>query len=247
VDLRTGKVCSAEALLRWHSLEKGTVSPAAFIPYAEESGLIIPLGRWVIHEAARQLQEWRSQGLDIRVAINMSARQLCHESIITDFSDALLNHRLAPSLIDIELTESCLVENEELALQRIDRFKELGCEVHLDDFGTGYSSLSQLGRLPIDVLKLDRSFISSMVDDTKAKALTRSMVAVAQELGLCVIAEGVETEAQASYLKELGVDMAQGYLYSRPLSAAEFKQWHASAQGLRLVAASVTKAQAGAA
>lgn len=247
VDLRTGQVRSAEALIRWHSTEKGMVSPNAFIPYAEESGLIIPLGRWVIQEAARQLQEWRSQGLDIRVAINVSARQLCHDSIIMDFSDTLLDHRLAPSLIDIELTESCLAENEELALQRIGRFRALGCEVHLDDFGTGYSSLSQLARLPIDVLKLDRSFISSLMDDVKAKALTKSMVVVAQELGLRVIAEGVETEPQAAYLKEIGVDMAQGYLYGRPMKAAEFKQWHASTQPLRLVPRPAAKAQVGAA
>jgi cyclic di-GMP phosphodiesterase Gmr len=152
ISLLTGAVDGVEALIRWNHPDKGIISPASFIPYAEESGLIVPLGRWIMTAAAKQAGEWKKKGMKIRIAINVSARQLRLPTIIEDFTAALLQNNLTPSMIDIELTESCLVEDEKLAHRLIRMFRELGAQVHLDDFGTGYSSLSQLARLPMDVL-----------------------------------------------------------------------------------------------
>ncbi|HEY8099206.1 MAG TPA: cyclic di-GMP phosphodiesterase [Burkholderiaceae bacterium] len=237
VCLNTGKIRSVEALIRWNSPERGQVSPAAFIPYAEESGLIVPLGKWVMREAALQAYTWKRKGLNIRIAINVAAAQLSNEAIISDFELALLDNRLAPSILDIELTESSFMEDELLALERIKRFKELGAEVHLDDFGTGYSSLSQLGRLPIDVVKLDRSFITSALTDSKAHAVVCSMVSVSQTLGLKTVAEGVETEEQVGFLRSIGVDYAQGFYFAKPMPANEFEVWLKKNLNLKLVAA----------
>ena len=189
VSLRTGKVDSVEALIRWNHPQRGLIVPTDFIPYAEETGLIAPLGRWVMDEAARQAGVWKKQGLKLRIAINISAHQLRIPTIMQDFTHAILSNDISPSLLDIELTESCLVEDEQLAHRLIRMFRELGAQVHLDDFGTGYSSLSQLARLPLDVLKLDGSFIHSIHTDAKAQALVRSMVAVGHELNLKIVAE----------------------------------------------------------
>jgi cyclic di-GMP phosphodiesterase Gmr len=230
VSLATGRIESVEALVRWNHPERGVVSPAAFIPFAEESGLIVPLGKWVMNAAAKQAGAWKKQDLDIRVAINLSARQLRSPSIIEDFTHAILSNDASPSLVDLELTESCLVEDEKLAHRLIRMFRELGAQVHLDDFGTGYSSLSQLARLPLDVLKLDGSFIQSIHTDAKAQALVRSMVAVGHELNLRIVAECVETEEQAEFLRKIGVDYAQGYLFGKPMRASDFQAWMPSSK-----------------
>jgi c-di-GMP phosphodiesterase Gmr len=238
VSLLTGQVDSVEALVRWRHPERGLIPPNAFIPYAEESGLIVPLGKWVLWEAARQVQLWKNQGLNVRIAVNLSARQLKEASILEDVTHAILAHDIAPSLIDLELTESCLVEDEKAACRLMRLFRELGAQVHLDDFGTGYSSLSQLTRLPLDVLKLDGSFIKSIHTDAKAQALVRSMVAVGHELSLKIVAECVETEEQALFLRNIGVDCAQGWLYGKPMKAADFEAWFEAQkpQALRRVA-----------
>jgi cyclic di-GMP phosphodiesterase Gmr len=238
VSLLTGKVDSVEALVRWNHPERGLVSPAAFIPYAEESGLIVQLGKWVMDAAAKQAGAWKKQGLNIRVAINLSARQLRIPTIIEDFTHAILSNDVSPSMVDLELTESCLVDDEKLAHRLIRMFRELGAQVHLDDFGTGYSSLSQLSRLPLDVLKLDGSFINSIHTDAKAQALVRSMVAVGHELNLKIVAECVETEDQAQFLRNIGVDYAQGYLFGKPMKLSEFQEWMPKSKNkvLRLVA-----------
>ncbi len=238
VSLLSGKVGSVEALIRWNHPERGLISPASFIPYAEDSGLIVPLGRWVMNAAARQAGAWNKQGLNIRVAINVSARQLRIATIMEDFTQAILSNDLSPSMLDIELTESCLVEDEKLAHRLIRMFRELGAQVHLDDFGTGYSSLSQLARLPLDVLKLDGSFIQSIHADTKARALVRSMVAVGHELNLKIVAECVETQQQADFLCNIGVDQAQGYLFGKPMNLTDFQAWMPMSPNkvLRLVA-----------
>jgi cyclic di-GMP phosphodiesterase Gmr len=238
VSLSTNKIEGVEALLRWNHPERGLVLPTDFISYAEESGLIVPLGRWVMEAAARQAAIWQKRGMHIRVAINLSARQLLVPSIVDDFTLAILSHDLSPSIVDIELTESCLIEDEKLAHRLIRKFRELGAEVHLDDFGTGYSSLSQLTRLQLNVLKLDGSFIKSIHSDAKARALVRSMVAVGHELSLKIVAEGVETKEQAEFLRSIGVDYAQGFLYVRPLKLAEFEAYmqSSSGKGLYLVA-----------
>lgn len=238
VSLLTGKVDSVEALIRWNHLQRGLIAPAAFIPYAEETGLIVGLGRWVMDEAAKQAGVWKKQGLNLRIAINISARQLRIPTIMEDFTHAILSNNISPSLVDIELTESCLVEDEQLAHRLIRMFRELGAQVHLDDFGTGYSSLSQLARLPLDVLKLDGSFIHSIHTDAKAQALVRSMVAVGHELNLKIVAECVETQEQADFLDNIGVDYVQGYLYGKPMKLSDFEAWMpvSSNKVLRLVA-----------
>jgi c-di-GMP phosphodiesterase Gmr len=236
LSLATGAVCGVEALVRWNSPERGQIMPSEFIRYAEESGLIGPLGRWVMQTAAAQAAQWKARGLTLRVAINVSARQLVDTAVVRHFSEALQCANLDPCLVDLELTESCLIEDEAAAIGLITQFRELGAQVHLDDFGTGYSSLSQLGRIPLDVIKLDRSFVRSINTDKKAQALVRSMVAVAQALQLQVVAEGIETEAEELFMKGLGVEYVQGYLYSQPMPAAEFEQWLVDRQKVRLIA-----------
>jgi len=175
VSLLTGKVDSVEALIRWNHPTRGLVPPNEFISYAEESGLIVQLGRWIIDTAARQAGIWKKQGLNLRIAINVSARQLRVPTLLDDFTQAILSNGLTPSLIDLELTESCLIDDERLAQHLIRMFRELGVQVHMDDFGTGYSSLSQLARLPLDVLKLDGTFINSIHTDVRSQALVRSI------------------------------------------------------------------------
>ncbi|MEX3894373.1 cyclic di-GMP phosphodiesterase [Paraburkholderia sp. BR10954] len=236
LNLATGAVQGAEALVRWNSPERGQIMPAEFIRYAEESGLIGVLGRWVMETAAKQAARWKAAGYDLRVAINVSARQLTDTAVVRHFTEALQHASLDPCLIDLELTESCLIENEAAAIELIKQFRQLGAQVHLDDFGTGYSSLSQLGRIPLDVIKLDRSFTRSIHADMKAQALVRSMVAVAQELDFQVVAEGIETEAEETFMKGLGVDYVQGFLYARPMPATEFERWLLDRRKLRLIA-----------
>lgn len=237
VSLLTEKIESVEALIRWNHPTRGLVPPNEFISYAEESGLIVQLGRWIIDTAARQAGLWKKQGLNLRIAINVSARQLRVPTILEDFTQAILSNGLTPSMIDLELTESCLVDDERLAHRLIRMFRELGAQVHMDDFGTGYSSLSQLARLPLDVLKLDGSFIKSIHTDMKAQALVRSMVAVGHELSLKIVAECVETREQADFLRQIGVDYAQGYLYAKPLKLSDLEAFMQSSSNkmLRLV------------
>ena len=238
VSLATGRTDSVEALVRWNHPQRGLVQPADFISYAEESGLIVPLGKWVMGAAARQAGAWARQGLNIRIAVNLSARQLRVPTIVQDFAAAVASIGVLPSLLDLELTESCLVEDEKQAHCLIHAFREHGAQVHMDDFGTGYSSLSQLSRLPLDVLKLDGSFIHSIHTDAKARALVRSMVAVGHELNLKVVAECIETEDQADFLRQIGVDYAQGNLFGKPMRLADFQAWmqNANKELPRLVA-----------
>lgn len=234
-SLKTGRCESVEALVRWMSPERGMIGPVEFIPYAEESGLIVPLGKWVMEEAAKHAGEWKKAGCHIRVAVNLSARQLRHPTLIAEFQKAIFGADVYPSMVDIELTETCLIEDEQLALDLIGKFQSMGCQIHLDDFGTGYSSLSQLSRLPLDVLKLDRSFISSIHHDLRAQRLLRSMVAVAHELQMDIVAEGVETQHQADFLRGIGVDYAQGFLFARPMPADEVLDWLINRNKLRAI------------
>lgn len=220
-----GTVTSVEALVRWMSPERGLVPPDSFIAYAEESGLIIPLGRWVMLSVLEQILRWRKQGIDLRVAVNVSPRQLIDQSIYTDLKLALDQAGLEVCPIDIELTESCLIENEEQALALMKQFQKLGAAVHLDDFGTGYSSLSQLARVPIDAIKLDQSFIRGVNQQVVSQSLVRAIVAVAKALNLQVIAEGIETEEEAEFVMANGVDTRQGFLYAKPMPAEELEHW----------------------
>lgn len=220
-----GEVRSLEALVRWHSPERGLIPPMDFISYAEESGLIVPLGRWVMLDVVRQMAKWRDKGIILRVAVNVSARQLADQTLISDLKQALkeLHYDYCP--IDVELTESCLIENEELALSVIQQFSALGAQVHLDDFGTGYSSLSQLARFPLDAIKLDQSFVREIHKQPVSQSLVRAIVAVAQALNLQVIAEGVESAKEDAFLTKNGVNERQGYLFAKPMPAAAFERW----------------------
>lgn len=220
-----GEIRSLEALVRWQSPERGLIPPLEFISYAEESGLIVPLGRWVMLDVVRQVAKWRDKGINLRVAVNVSARQLADQTIFSDLKQALkdLNFEYCP--IDVELTESCLIENEELALSVIQQFSQLGAQIHLDDFGTGYSSLSQLARFPIDAIKLDQSFVRDIHKQSISQSLVRAIVAVAQALNLQVIAEGVESAKEDAFLTKNGVNERQGYLFAKPMPAAAFERW----------------------
>jgi cyclic di-GMP phosphodiesterase Gmr len=221
-----GEVRSLEALVRWQSPERGLIPPLEFISYAEESGLIVPLGRWVILDVVRQVAKWRDKGINLRVAVNISARQLADQTIFTDLKRVLheLNFEYCP--IDVELTESCLIENEALALSVIQQFSQLGAQVHLDDFGTGYSSLSQLTRFPIDAIKLDQIFVRDIHKKSVSQSMVRAIVAVAQALNLQVIAEGVESAKEDAFLTKNGVNERQGFLFAKPMPAAVFERWY---------------------
>ena len=221
-----GEIRSLEALVRWQSPERGLLAPTEFISYAEESGLIVPLGRWVMLDVLQQIARWRDKGLNIRVAVNLSARQLADQTLFNDLKQALSDLHFEYSPIDVELTESCLIENEEVALSVIEQFSALGAQVHLDDFGTGYSSLSQLARFPIDAIKLDQSFVRDVHKQPVSQSLVRAIVAVAQALNLQVIAEGVESAKEDAFLTKNGVNERQGFLFAKPMPAAAFERWY---------------------
>lgn len=221
-----GEIRSLEALVRWQSPERGLLAPTEFISYAEESGLIVPLGRWIMLDVLQQVAKWRDKGLNMRVAVNLSARQLADQTLCSDLKQALKDLHFEYSPIDVELTESCLIENEELSLSVIEQFSALGAQVHLDDFGTGYSSLSQLARIPIDAIKLDQSFVRDVHKQSVSQSLVRAIVAVAQALNLQVIAEGVESAKEDAFLTKNGVNERQGFLFAKPMPAAAFERWY---------------------
>jgi diguanylate cyclase (GGDEF)-like protein len=221
VDLATGRILELEALARWNHPERGPVSPAAFISVAEESGHIRALGEFVLHRACADMRRWRDLGIagpDQRVAVNLSPRQL-DAGLPTLVADALARHGLPPSALTLEVTESAFVDDPD-AVTSLDRLRHLGVCVALDDFGTGYSSLSALRDLPVDILKVDRSFVSRLGEDPQLEALVQGIVGLAGALHLKVVGEGVETQAQSDQLASFGCDMAQGWLHGKPSSAA---------------------------
>jgi EAL domain-containing protein (putative c-di-GMP-specific phosphodiesterase class I) len=225
LDLRSGRICGAEALLRWQHPERGLVSPAEFIPLAEESGLIVPIGRWVLHAACEQNRAWQDAGLPhLVMAVNLSPRQFGDQALLTDITDVLVKTRLAPRHLELEITESVVMQDSQRAARLLGQVKELGVSLAIDDFGTGYSSLAQIKRFPIDTLKIDRSFIRNLPDDAEDKAISEAILAMARALGLRVVAEGVETHAQQEFLRERGCDETQGYFFSRPIAAADFAE-----------------------
>ncbi|WP_206956159.1 cyclic di-GMP phosphodiesterase [Trinickia acidisoli] len=236
IDLRRGHLHSVEALIRWQSTSHGLVAPSEFIRFTEESGLIIPIGRWLMNEAATQAARWHENGLDFRVSINVSARQLRDAEIVKQLRTFVEQSGAAQTWIDIELTESCFIEDEKAAIDLMKQFKQLGARILLDDFGTGYSSLSQLTRLPIDVIKLDRSFITGIDQNFQSQSLVNSVVGLARAFGIAVVAEGVETEREVKFLKDAGVDYAQGFFYARPMPAEMLETWLADKKKLRLIA-----------
>ena len=226
VDIASGRVVGVEALLRWEHPEFGLVQPGRFIPVAEESGLIVPIGAWVIEEACRQAMVWRRAGLpDLVMAVNLSAAQFRRSGIEDTVAQALQRSGLVPALLELELTESILLQDVEQVLATVQRLKQLGVQLAIDDFGTGYSSLSYLKRFDIDKLKIDQGFVRDLASDPDDAAIVRAIIQMAHSLGLRAIAEGVETAELLQQLRGFGCDEAQGYHYARPMPAAEFEHY----------------------
>lgn len=223
VDSRTGKVFGSEALLRWNSPQLGQVGPATFIPIAEECGLIIPIGAWVLETACRQAMRWHEEGLDAGlISVNVSSVQLASEDFATTVARILEETGLAPGTLMLELTESALLTAEEDVIPRLARLRRLGVSLVIDDFGAGYTALRFLKRFPVHALKIDGSFISGISPDSSDSAIVSALIAMSKGLRLTVVAEGVETEEQLRFLKGEGCDHAQGFLFSRALPADEF-------------------------
>lgn len=220
LDLKEHKITGVEVLVRWQHPEAGFISPAQFIPIAEETGLIVPLGEWVLRHACRQCREWVQAGHEIQVAVNVSSRQLLEGNLIDLVQDVLHESSLPPRLLELEVTESLFIEKPEKVIGAISRLKEMEVRFALDDYGTGYSILSYLKRLPLDVIKLDQSFIRGVTKDRHDQAIVRSTITLARHLGLEVAAEGVETPEQLALLKTWQCTRVQGYLVSRPLPAS---------------------------
>ncbi|MDH3538751.1 MAG: EAL domain-containing protein [Acidimicrobiia bacterium] len=233
VDLATGSLTGVEALVRWHHPEQGLIMPDRFISVAEETGLIIPLDRWVIGEAARQMRQWLDDGLDDFVmSVNVSSRQFHHGNLAGSVARALDESGIEPARFEIEVTEGTLIENIDVARVTLDALRDLGVRISIDDFGTGYSSLSYLKRLPIDVLKIDRSFISALPEDPEDAAISEAIVRLGHTLKMEIVAEGVETQAQFDFLRKLGCDTGQGYHIAAPLPVPQFVEFVATAAHL---------------
>ncbi len=223
VDIGSGRITGMEALVRWQQPGKELIPPAQFIPLAEETGLIVPIGEWVLKTACARNKSWQDQGLPpLRMAVNLSARQFAHEKLLQDVARVLNETGLDPAALEFEITESMVMHNPEHAVKLLNELKALGIHLSIDDFGTGYSSLSYLKRFPIDSVKIDRSFIRDIPGDADDAAITQAIIAMAHSLRLTVIAEGVETEEQLRFLRDHGCDEMQGYYFSKPLPESEF-------------------------
>ncbi|HYC42483.1 MAG TPA: EAL domain-containing protein [Noviherbaspirillum sp.] len=217
VNLRDGKLVGLEALLRWKHPELGLVSPTEFIPVAEDSGLIVPIGRWVLRTACRQVAAWRDAGLgSIPVSVNLSARQTRDPHLVHDIIGALRDVGIPPSQLELEITESVLMDNVHANVELLNRLQTEGIRLSIDDFGTGYSSMAYLKRFPIDQVKIDRTFVRDIPGDGDDEAITTAIIAMAHSLGLSVVAEGVETEAQLDFLRNAGCDIMQGFYFAEP-------------------------------
>jgi diguanylate cyclase (GGDEF)-like protein len=228
VKLASGELTGLEALIRWRHPERGLVSPAEFIPLAEETGLIKPLGDWVLAEACRQAREWQLRHptrMPVRVGVNLSPRQLLHADLLQTVREVLAETRAAPELLTLELTEGSLIERSDHLLEQLNEIRALGVGLALDDFGTGYSSLAYLRDFPFHVVKIDRSFVNGVDSDGDQFALVQGIVNLAHALRMRAIAEGIETPAQAAKLSALGCDFGQGYHFARPMSAARIEEW----------------------
>jgi len=226
VVLGDGTVLGTEALIRWQHPKRGLVPPVEFIPLAEETGLIVPIGAWALRAACQQTQLWRQNGSpDLTVAVNLSARQFHQPDLPEQVARVLRETGLPPAALEIELTESTVMESAEKAIQALRHLRDIGVRIAVDDFGTGYSSLSYLKKLPINSLKIDRSFIADLVHDADDAAIVQTIIALGKVLRLEVVAEGVETEQQAAFLRKNGCPIGQGYFFARPLAAGDFVDW----------------------
>lgn len=235
VDLQTGEIISAEALLRWNHPERGLVLPAEFIPIAEETGLIIPIGEWVLRTACVQAKAWQVAHLaPIQVAVNLSARQLIQNNLTKKIFQILTEKNLEHNFLELEITESLLMQDAENASKTLRELRSIGVSISIDDFGAGYSSLNYLHKFQFDTLKIDRSFIRNIANNPENAVITKAMIQMAHGLNLKVIAEGVETEAELAFLCQQQCNAIQGYLFSRPVPAAEFEMLLTAGKQLRI-------------
>jgi EAL domain-containing protein (putative c-di-GMP-specific phosphodiesterase class I) len=222
INIDSGKITGVEALLRWQHPDFGIVSPSDFVPLLEETGLIVGVGEWILQTACAHLAAWRKNGQNqLRLAINLSARQFNEPAFEHDIHRIIKDYSLDPTRIELEMTESVFMRNARSTTFAFNYLHGMGIRLALDDFGTGYSSLSYLKRFPIDTLKIDRTFVRDVTEDADDAALTSAIIVMAQSLGLNVVAEGVETEAQLEFLRKRGCKNVQGYLFSDPLSVEE--------------------------
>jgi len=221
IDSRSGNVMGVEALLRWQHGEVGMISPAKFIPLAEEQGLIVPIGEWVLEEACRQGKALHDQGLDVRMGVNIAGQQIMHESLLPTVKRVIKETGIEPRLLDLEVTENFLLRQPEITIPKLHKFREMGLSLSMDDFGTGFSSLSYLKKLPLNTLKIDQSFVRDIGIDPEGEAIVKAIIVLAKSLGLEALAEGVETSEQLSYLRTHGCHLIQGFYFSRPLPTEE--------------------------
>jgi diguanylate cyclase (GGDEF)-like protein len=224
-ELRTGEVSGVEALVRWSHPTRGLVPPDEFIPLAQKTGVIVPLTHFVLNEAVRQSRTWQLEGIDLCVGVNLSARNLLDVHLPDTVAELLARWEVSPSLLELEITESTILADPIRAMHVLSRLSGMGIRLAIDDFGTGYSSLAYLKRLPVDALKIDKSFIQGMEDDENDSVIVKSTIDLGRNLGLRVVAEGVETKEAWRQLLVLGCDVAQGYYLSRPIPAAELTAW----------------------
>jgi predicted signal transduction protein with EAL and GGDEF domain len=223
VDLGAGRIVGCEALVRWNHPTRGLVAPESFIRLAEDTGLIIPLGKWVLREATREAARWPKNPTGSRppyVTVNIAGKQLLHPEFVSDVQGALRDALLPADRLILEITEGTLLDNAEATTSRLQELKALGVRLAIDDFGTGYSSLSYLQRFPIDILKIDKSFVEGVVRGGNQAALARTIISLGDSLALRTVAEGIETDAQRSVLRDLGCQLGQGFLYARPMESA---------------------------
>jgi EAL domain-containing protein (putative c-di-GMP-specific phosphodiesterase class I) len=223
IDLATDRIVGFEALVRWQHPIRGLVPPLAFIPLAEETGLIVPLGRWVLETACRQATKWRDarpSGPRLLMSVNLSARQFVQPDLV-DQVDAILSETgMDPSTLELEITESVVMDQSEVGIRTLSRLRDMGVRLVLDDFGTGYSSLSYLKHLPLDTIKIDRTFVAGLESEAD-RSIVEAVIALAHGLRITVVAEGIETEAQFELLRAMGCDVGQGYLFARPLPGGD--------------------------
>jgi EAL domain-containing protein (putative c-di-GMP-specific phosphodiesterase class I) len=222
--MRSGRIVGIEALVRWQHPERGLIMPAEFIPFAEETGIIVPLGRWVLHQACHQNRAWQKRGIrDMSVAVNISGVQFQQPNFVETVSYALASSNLPPRLLELEITETVVMQNAADAIGMLEQLHRMGVGLSIDDFGTGYSSLNYLKRFPIHKLKIDQSFIRDISMDSDDAAIVNAIIALAHSLRLRVVAEGVENQEQLNFLRVLGNDEYQGFLHSRPMNSRELE------------------------